>query len=117
MRKLASNPALKGRNVILSASSAEELFLNMFPCWRGRYIDNRKVIYNSKNKYHNVDRQRTNGWHQRRRPRHINMRSSPLIKEHQYNSLLNACRNYYQVFVILFILFYVIFFLRYINAV
>ncbi|KAI7848730.1 hypothetical protein BDC45DRAFT_574618 [Circinella umbellata] len=94
LKYLKRNPALKGRKVVVSRSSTEELFRNVFPSWKGVFINGIPSITSIKMRngddrcnIDNNDLEESNQCQGSIVP--------PLfVKGLEYDSLLNICRNY-----------------------
>ncbi|KAG2214926.1 hypothetical protein INT45_005656 [Circinella minor] len=88
LKKLKSFPVLKGRKVNIVKSSAEELFHNVFPNWKGEFINNipsitMKSSHHEDDTYSIVDTSNS-----------TQVPPPLLVQGHEYDSLLNICRNF-----------------------
>ncbi|KAI7860997.1 hypothetical protein BDC45DRAFT_529606 [Circinella umbellata] len=86
LKKLKSFPVLKGRKVNIVKSSPEELFRNVFPNWKGEFSD---TVPSMTIKRHHGDThslvEKSNS---------IQVPPPLLVQGHEYDSLLNICRNF-----------------------
>ena len=96
MKKLKFSPMFKGRKVNAIKSSSEELFRNVFPNWKGEFIDGVPSLSIDNNDDHCDSRSVEKSKEQRQESSNTSIVPPPplLIQRHEYDSLLNTCRNY-----------------------
>ena len=96
MKKLKSRPMFKGRQVNAIKSSSEELFRNVFPNWKVEFIDGVPSISIDNNDDHCDSRSVEKSKKQYPESSNTSIVPPPplLIQRHEYDSLLNICRNY-----------------------
>ena len=95
MKKLKSGSMFKGRKVNVIKSSTEELLRNVFPTWKGEFIDGVPSISIGNNDDHCDSHSVEKSKEQHLRSSNTSIVPPPsLIQRHEYDSLLNVCRNY-----------------------